>query len=138
MGTLQERVYSRQTGLTKLSVRRSGVPLGGAAAYAARGRAKILENKIGTLETGKKADIAIWDRNLYEVPTDQIKNLKCLMTLVNGESQWRSRLYGAELARHVGRALTLPGAFDAAPAAVTLLVAGIGVQVFVNKAGEPF
>jgi predicted amidohydrolase YtcJ len=54
--------------------------------YTAWGaRQMFLENKIGTLEVGKRADIAIWDRDLYAVPTDQIKNLKCLMTLVNGE-----------------------------------------------------
>jgi predicted amidohydrolase YtcJ len=54
--------------------------------YTAWGaRQMFLENKIGTLEVGKRADIAIWDRDLYAVPSDQIKNLKCLMTLVNGE-----------------------------------------------------
>jgi predicted amidohydrolase YtcJ len=45
----------------------------------------FLENKIGTLEVGKKADIAIWDRDLYTVPSDQIRDLKCLMTLLDGE-----------------------------------------------------
>lgn len=54
--------------------------------YTAWGaRQMFLENKIGTLEVGKKADIAIWDRDLYMVPTDQIKNLKCVMTLLDGE-----------------------------------------------------
>ena len=48
-------------------------------------RQMFLENKIGTLEVGKRADIAIWDRDLYAVPTDQIKDLKCLMTLLDGE-----------------------------------------------------
>lgn len=43
------------------------------------------ESQIGTLEVGKKADIAIWDRDLYAIPTDQIKHLKCLMTLLDGE-----------------------------------------------------
>jgi predicted amidohydrolase YtcJ len=45
----------------------------------------FLENKIGSLEPGKRADIAIWDRDLYSVPTDQIKDMKCLMTLIDGE-----------------------------------------------------
>jgi cytosine/adenosine deaminase-related metal-dependent hydrolase len=31
----------------------------------------FLENKIGSLEVGKKADIAIWDRDLYAVPIDE-------------------------------------------------------------------
>ena len=50
----------------------------------------FLENKIGTLEVSKKADIAIWDRDLYAIPTDQIKKLKCLMTLVDGEIVYSS------------------------------------------------
>jgi predicted amidohydrolase YtcJ len=59
--------------------------------YTAWGsRQMFLENKIGTLEVGKKADIAIWDRNLYSIPVDQIKDLKCLMTLVDGEVLYTS------------------------------------------------
>jgi predicted amidohydrolase YtcJ len=37
------------------------------------------------LEPGKRADIAIWDRNIYTIPTAQIKDMKCLMTLLDGE-----------------------------------------------------
>ena len=48
-------------------------------------RQMFLENKIGSLEVGKRADIAIWDRDLYSVPSDQIKDMKCLMTLLDGE-----------------------------------------------------
>jgi len=48
-------------------------------------RQMFLEQKIGTLEAGKRADIAIWDRDLYAIPSDQIKELKCLMTLLDGE-----------------------------------------------------
>ena len=54
--------------------------------YTAWGaRQMFLESKIGTLEAGKRADIAIWDGDLYTMPTDQIKDLKCLMTLLDGE-----------------------------------------------------
>src|SRR5580704_240320 len=59
--------------------------------YTAWGsRQMFLENKIGSLEIGKKADIAIWDRDLYAVPTDQVKDLKCLMTLFDGEVVYSS------------------------------------------------
>lgn len=59
--------------------------------YTAWGsRQMFLENKIGTLEVGKKADIAIWDRDLYAVLTDQLKDLKCLMTLIDGEVLYTS------------------------------------------------
>jgi predicted amidohydrolase YtcJ len=59
--------------------------------YTAWGsRQMFLEQKIGSLEVGKKADIAIWDRDLYELSTDQIKDLRCLMTLFEGEVVYTS------------------------------------------------
>jgi predicted amidohydrolase YtcJ len=54
--------------------------------YTAWGsRQMFLEDKIGTLEVGKRADIAVWDRDLYSVSNEEIKDLKCLMTLLDGE-----------------------------------------------------
>jgi len=54
--------------------------------YTAWGsRQMFLENKIGSLEVGKRADIAVWDRDLYAGPTDKIKDMRCLMTLFEGE-----------------------------------------------------
>jgi predicted amidohydrolase YtcJ len=54
--------------------------------YTAWGaRQMFLEDEIGTLEAGKRADIAIWDRNIYTLPTADIKEMKCLMTLLDGE-----------------------------------------------------
>jgi len=52
-------------------------------AWAAR--QMFLEDQIGSLEAGKRADIAIWDRNVYTIPTAGIKDLRCLMTLLDGE-----------------------------------------------------
>ena len=44
----------------------------------------FLEDKVGTLEPGKRADIAIWDSNLYTIPPAKLKDIKCEMTLFNG------------------------------------------------------
>jgi predicted amidohydrolase YtcJ len=60
--------------------------------YTAWGsRQMFLEGKIGTLEVGKRADIAVWDRDLYSVSDEQIKDLKCLMTLLDGEVVYLSK-----------------------------------------------
>jgi predicted amidohydrolase YtcJ len=59
--------------------------------YTAWGaRQMFLDDKIGTLEAGKRADIAVWDRNIYSIPTDAIKDMHCLMTLIDGEVVYRS------------------------------------------------
>jgi hypothetical protein len=44
----------------------------------------FLENRVGSIEVGKDADIAVWDRNMYTVPPDQLKDLNCEMTLFRG------------------------------------------------------
>lgn len=51
-------------------------------AWAAR--TMFLEDRIGTIEVGKDADLAVWDRNLYQVPTDQLKDMRCELTLMRG------------------------------------------------------
>ena len=48
-------------------------------------RQMFLEDRIGSLEVGKRADIAVWDRDLYAVPVAEIKEMKCLMTMIDGE-----------------------------------------------------
>lgn len=50
----------------------------------------FLENQIGSLEIGKDADIAVWDRNLYTIPADDLKNLKCELTLLRGREVYRN------------------------------------------------
>lgn len=45
----------------------------------------FMENRIGSLEVGKDADVAVWDRDLYSVPTDDLKDLKCELTLLDGK-----------------------------------------------------
>ncbi|MCU1251629.1 MAG: hypothetical protein JWQ49_4658 [Edaphobacter sp.] len=45
----------------------------------------FLEDKVGTLEPGKRADIALWDSNLYAIPPEKLKDIKCEMTILNGK-----------------------------------------------------
>ena len=45
----------------------------------------FMEKKIGSLEVGKYADLAVWDRDPYTVPTADLKEMKCLMTVFNGK-----------------------------------------------------
>jgi predicted amidohydrolase YtcJ len=44
----------------------------------------FLEKKVGTIEVGKYADLAVWDKDLYAVPASELKDMKCSMTLMNG------------------------------------------------------
>jgi predicted amidohydrolase YtcJ len=44
----------------------------------------FLDDRIGSIEAGKDADIAVWDRNMYSVPTSDLKELRCELTLVRG------------------------------------------------------
>jgi len=50
----------------------------------------FMEDHIGSIEVGKLADLAIWDRDLYSISTPEIKNMKCLMTIFNGEVVYES------------------------------------------------
>lgn len=48
-------------------------------------RQMFLEQKIGSIEVGKYADLAVWDRDPYTVATAELKDMRCLMTLFNGK-----------------------------------------------------
>jgi predicted amidohydrolase YtcJ len=50
----------------------------------------FMEKKLGSIEVGKYADIAIWDKDIYTIPVDEIKNLKCLMTMLNGRIVYKA------------------------------------------------
>ncbi|WP_350302504.1 amidohydrolase family protein [Peribacillus frigoritolerans] len=43
------------------------------------------DEELGTLEVGKLADIIVLERNLFEVPTEEIPNTKVQLTIVDGK-----------------------------------------------------
>ncbi|MGO0060665.1 amidohydrolase [Brevibacillus fluminis] len=43
------------------------------------------EHELGTLEAGKLADIAVLDRNLFDVPVEQIPETKAVLTVMDGK-----------------------------------------------------
>jgi predicted amidohydrolase YtcJ len=45
----------------------------------------FLDDRIGSIEVGKDADIAVWDRDLLTVPTDALKDLRCELTIFRGQ-----------------------------------------------------
>jgi hypothetical protein len=47
--------------------------------------ANFLEKETGSIEVGKKADLIVLDKNLFEIPVTEILNAKVLMTLFEGE-----------------------------------------------------
>jgi hypothetical protein len=43
-----------------------------------------MEDRVGSLETGKLADLVVLDRDYFTVPDVQIKQIRALMTIVDG------------------------------------------------------
>jgi predicted amidohydrolase YtcJ len=56
------------------------------SAYAA-----FQEREIGSIETGKRADMVVWDRDYYRISQDEIKDVKALMTFVGGKRVYEKR-----------------------------------------------
>ena len=44
-----------------------------------------MEDKIGSIEVGKKADLIVLDRNLFEIPAEEIPEVNVLATMMNGK-----------------------------------------------------
>src|SRR5450755_400202 len=47
-------------------------------------RQLFIDKQSGSLERGKSADIAIWDRDPYAIPTNQLKDMLCDTTIFRG------------------------------------------------------
>lgn len=60
-------------------------------------RQLFLDDEAGSIEVGKSADIAVWDRDPTTVATAAIKDMKCEMTIFRGEIVYRAE--GRALAR---------------------------------------
>ena len=45
----------------------------------------FLDSKVGSIEVGKYADLAVWDRDLYTVPTAELQEMQCQLTVFNGK-----------------------------------------------------
>ncbi len=60
-------------------------------------RQLFLEDRIGTLEIGKDADIAVWDQDMYTMPATELRNLKCTMTLLHGRVVYDGAAQGSSL-----------------------------------------
>jgi predicted amidohydrolase YtcJ len=52
-------------------------------------RHAFMEEKIGSLEPGKYADLAVWNRSPLQVEAEEIKELEVEMTLVEGVVRYR-------------------------------------------------
>ena len=44
----------------------------------------FLDEKVGSIEVGKQADLVILDRNLFAIPTSEINEAKVVATLFEG------------------------------------------------------
>ncbi len=44
-----------------------------------------MENQVGSLEVGKRADFIVFERDIMEIPTEQIPDLKVTETWVDGK-----------------------------------------------------
>ena len=50
----------------------------------------FLDEEAGSLEAGKSADLAVWDRDPLTAAPDELKELKCELTLFRGEVVYRA------------------------------------------------
>lgn len=48
-------------------------------------RQLFMERSVGTIEPGKYADLAVWDKDIYAAPVSELRDMKCSMTIFNGK-----------------------------------------------------
>jgi len=52
-------------------------------------RANFLENETGSIEVGKKADMVVLEKNLFDIPQTEIANTKVMMTVFEGKTVYQ-------------------------------------------------
>ncbi len=50
-----------------------------------------LEDKIGSIEVGKAADLVVLEKNLFDVAPKQISDVDVLLTMMNGKVTYREK-----------------------------------------------
>jgi len=55
----------------------------------------FLDERVGSIEAGKDADLAVWDRDLYTVPAAALKDLRAELTLMRGRVVHRGPAFAA-------------------------------------------
>lgn len=48
------------------------------------------ENKLGTLESGKLADVVVLDKNIFNIPLEVMSDVKVCLTIVNGKIVYKN------------------------------------------------
>jgi predicted amidohydrolase YtcJ len=52
-------------------------------------RQLFLDRETGSIEVGKRADLAVWDVDPLTAPLDRVKEMRCLLTLLDGAVVYR-------------------------------------------------
>ena len=55
--------------------------------------ANFIEDETGSIEVGKKADLIVLGRNLFDIPTEEIGDVKVMMTMFEGRAVNRDSEY---------------------------------------------
>ena len=58
--------------------------------------ANFLEDEVGSLEIGKKADLIVLDQNLFDIPAEKIAEVEVLLTMIEGVIVYQGREFPGE------------------------------------------
>lgn len=54
------------------------------------------EDKVGSIEVGKRADLVVLEKNLFDIPVEEIDETKILMTIFDGQEVFRHPAFGED------------------------------------------